>query len=179
MHPINEHHRRVLEKWRHAMDLVGPGPIEPHFEDSINAVQNLPNCANWIDLGSGAGFPGFALAAQQSQAHILMVESRQKRCSFLKTVKREAKIQNVRIVNQRTETITETFDGVISRAYKPPIEYLKDATRLLNPKGIVVLMLGSNPTFELSSDWALVDSHRYNVSDHTRLVWILQYRRHN
>ena len=179
MHPINARHLKVLEKWRHAMDLVGPGPLEPHFEDAINSVRNLPKCATWVDLGSGAGFPGFALAAQQEEAHVSMVESRQKRCFFLKTVKREAQIQNVSILNQRTEQIKARFDGVISRAYKPPIEYLKDAARLLNPDGYAVLMLGSNPSFEPPNDWNLMDSHRYSVSDHTRVVWILQYRRHS
>ena len=177
MHPINQKHHQILEKWRHAMDLVGPGALEPHFEDAINSVQNIPFRSSWIDLGSGAGFPGFALAAQQEKAHISMVESRQKRCFFLKAVKREAGINNVQIINKRTEQITDTFDGVISRAYKPPLEYLKDAARLLKTDGIAVLMLGSNPTLTLPSAWTLLDSHRYCVSDHTRVIWILQYRR--
>ena len=177
MHPINQKHHQILEKWRHAMDLVGPGPIESHFEDAINSVRELPFCPSWIDLGSGAGFPGFALAAQQATARISMVESRQKRCFLLKTVKREAYVNNVQIINKRTEQITETFDGVISRAYKPPLEYLKDAARLLKPDGIAVLMLGSNPTLTLPSDWRLLASHRYSVSDHTRVIWILQYLR--
>ena len=32
-----ENHRQVLEKWRNAMDLVGPGPLDPHFEDAAQA----------------------------------------------------------------------------------------------------------------------------------------------
>ena len=44
MHPINAKHLKVLEKWRHAMDLVGPGPLEPHFEDAINSVQIYQLC---------------------------------------------------------------------------------------------------------------------------------------
>ena len=34
-------HRRVLEQWRRSMDLVGPGPLDPHFEDAEQAVCTL------------------------------------------------------------------------------------------------------------------------------------------
>lgn len=177
MHPINQKHYQLLEKWRHKMDLVGPGNIDVHFEDAINSVQKIPFRSSWADLGSGAGFPGIALAAQQEEAHIQMIESRQKRCSFLKTIIREANINNVQISNTRTENISRLFDGVISRAYKPPLEYLEDAARLLKPEGIAVLMLGSNPDITLPPNWTLMESHRYPVADHTRMLWILQYRR--
>ena len=45
------------------MDLIGPGSMEPHFTDAWGApVQNLPVEGEWV-FGSGAGFPGIALAA--------------------------------------------------------------------------------------------------------------------
>ena len=105
MHPINKHHYDLLEKWRHAMDLVGPSDIDHHFEDAINSVQYLPECETWADLGSGAGFPGFALAAQQPNAFVSMIESRQKRCAFLRNVVRTAQIKNIEIIQSRTEKI--------------------------------------------------------------------------
>ena len=40
-------HRALLEKWRKAMDLVGPGPAEPHFEDANAAVASISRAAAW------------------------------------------------------------------------------------------------------------------------------------
>lgn len=159
------------------MDLVGPGPLKPHFEDAINCAQLLPFCQTWADLGSGAGFPGFALAAQQPNSHVSMIESRQKRCTFLRSVVRKANLNNVQIIQDRTESVQNHFDGVISRAYKPPLAYLEDAERLLKPNGIAILMLGSTPDITLPSTWLLLEQQHYPVDDHTRCVWILQYLR--
>ena len=55
-------HFELLKKWRHAMDLVGPSHIEEHFIDAFYTCCDLYATGNWVDLGSGAGFPGIALA---------------------------------------------------------------------------------------------------------------------
>ena len=81
-----QHHRDLLSKWRGAMDLVGPGPLDPHFQDAKGAVDKLDPTGQWADLGSGAGFPGIAMAALWPNAHVTLVESRLKRATFLKKV---------------------------------------------------------------------------------------------
>ena len=140
MTPLEQHHFDLLERWRKAMDLVGPGPLEPHFEDARAAVAWLEARGDWADLGSGAGFPGVALAAHHPQARVLLVESRQKRASFLDQV--AAGADNLQVLCARSETLQDgSLDGVISRAYRPPEDYLADALRLLKPGGVAVLML--------------------------------------
>jgi len=163
-------HRRLLQKWRKAMDLIGPGPMEPHFEDAIGAVQDLDVHGRWADLGSGAGFPGIALAAFHADAEVLLVESRQKRAIFLRKVIAEAGLDNATIVHGRTETLPEEgFDGVISRAYKPPRKFLADAERLLRPGGLAVMMLGDRTDHDLPLGWEVVRSDRYAVDDGHRV----------
>ena len=49
-------HLELLEKWRAAMNLIGPGPAEHHFMDARGAVASLGARGRWADLGSGAGF---------------------------------------------------------------------------------------------------------------------------
>ena len=68
------------------MDLIGPGDMEHHFIDSHQALSNLNLTGRWADLGSGAGFPGIALGALYPNVQLTMVESRQKRTTFLKQV---------------------------------------------------------------------------------------------
>ena len=48
-------HQTLLERWRGAMNLVGPGDAEHHFVDSAGAVTGLEAVGRWVDLGSGAG----------------------------------------------------------------------------------------------------------------------------
>ena len=169
-------HRKLLQKWRKAMDLVGPGAIEPHFEDSIGAVSNLHATGTWIDLGSGAGFPSIALAAYWPKAQVFCVESRHKRAVFLRRVIAEANLTNIQVLQCRSEQITEKFSGIISRAYKPPLEYLQDAARLSLPQARTVLLLGEHSKPKLPPIWKIVEEHTYKVNNGYRKRWVLQQR---
>ena len=66
-------HLELLEKWRAAMNLIVPGPAEHHFMDARGAVAALDARGRWADLGSGAGFPGIALAIHNPEAQVLLV----------------------------------------------------------------------------------------------------------
>ena len=159
-------HQALLERWRTAMNLVGPGDTEPHFVDSAGAVLGLPAQKRWVDLGSGAGFPGIALAARHPTSEVGLVESRQKRAHFLQQVVRAAGLTNAQVFHGRTEQIEDTFDGVISRAYRPPEDYLNDAAMLVKSGGLAVLLSGENPgAFD---GWEAQESHTYAVPDGQR-----------
>ena len=170
-----EIHRDLLEKWRKAMDLVGPGPIDGHFKDALMAVKNLKPTGHWADLGSGAGFPGIALAAYWPNIQVTLIESRHKRSVFLRQVADKAALKNVNIIQGRTEDIPGPYDGVISRAYKPPLEYLKDARRLLVPNGHAVLMLGSEASPTLPKEWTPIQKKHYGKGEWQRQIWTLRY----
>ena len=161
---MSEIHLRLLEQWRGAMDLVGPGPLAPHFEDAAGAVADLNATGRWADLGSGAGFPGIALAETWPQAEVWLVESRQKRATFLENVVAAAKLGNARVLRQRAEDLAPGLDGIISRAFLPPEEYLALARRLLVPGGRAVVLIGDRD-FEAPSSWLVVETRRYPVGD--------------
>ena len=168
-----EIHRQMLKKWRKAMDLVGPGPLEGHFQDALNAVKGLSPSGRWVDLGSGAGFPGIALAACWPQIDVTLIESRHKRSVFLRQVVAKANLKNATVIQGRTEDVQGPFDGVISRAYKPPEAYLKDAKRLLGPNGQAVLMLGSEASPIIPDGWIISDKRQYGHGDWQRQIWTL------
>lgn len=148
------------------MNLVGPGPVDGHFIDAAGAVDGLDVRGRWADLGSGAGFPGIALAARHPTAEVVLVESRAKRATFLSTVIREASIGNATVFHGRVEDLSPGFDGVISRAFRPPEDYLNDAARLLLPHGQAVLMSGDPPP--AFDGWAVRETHNYAVPGGTR-----------
>lgn len=88
-------HYRVLSRWNDRSSLVGPGTLgqllERHYGESLAALTELPSeVGTLVDVGSGAGFPGFVLAACLPQARSVLVESRQRKWAFLRSAARSA-----------------------------------------------------------------------------------------
>jgi 16S rRNA (guanine527-N7)-methyltransferase len=164
-------HRALLEKWRSAMDLVGPGPLDVHFEDSRAAVEGLRATGRWGDLGSGAGFPGVALATAFPDAQVLLVESREKRAQFLKALVAELGLPNLAVHHGRAEELEPGFDGVISRAMAAPAVVLAEAARLA-PHGRTVLLLTERQSVDLTG-WRVEDDREYAIGDKSRRRLVL------
>jgi len=167
-------HKALLERWRAAMNLVGPGPLEPHFVDSRGAISGLNATGRWADLGSGAGFPGVALAEAYPNVDVVLVESREKRAQFLRRVLAETGLSNATVHHGRTEDLEPGFDGVISRAYRTPSDYLLDAGRLLVPGGVAVVLTGD--ALAAQEDWEEVDATAYPVPNGFRVRTVLARR---
>ena len=177
-------HRTLLEKWRKAMDLVGPGPLDPHFDDAREAVGWLPRVSvppgaplsgRWADLGSGAGFPGVALAALHPAAEVWLVERRQKRAAFLEQVVVAGRLRNARVVEGDTAALPAAgFAGLVSRAYKPPEELLPEAERLLAQGGVLVLMLAREAA-PSRAGWTLAGEHAYAIEGKPRRAVALRW----
>ena len=94
-----------------------------HFVDSFSLllVRKFEN-ESVLDLGSGAGFPGFPLAFFYDAIQILMVDSVEKKVKFLSKVVENLKLQHVKVLHQRAENMGQSelyrakFDVVMSRA---------------------------------------------------------------
>ena len=115
--------------------------LEKHFVDSLYCLKyfDLKN-KKIADLGSGAGFPGLALAIVLPNNHFTLVESSKKKCLFLEKVKSELKLENVTIINTRIEEIghKESFDVVVARALTRLNELLELAIPLLKINGSLI-----------------------------------------
>ncbi len=138
------------------MDLVGPGPLDPHFDDANEAVRTLQVEGRWVDLGSGAGFPGIALAAWHPAATVTLVERRQKRAAFLEVVLGQAGLTNATVSTGDADRLPTGWDGLISRAFRPPADVLTLGRRLLRPGGTLVLLLAGQ---DLPAPEGYTDDH--------------------
>ena len=67
--------------------------------------QKLPQTA--IDLGSGAGFPGVPFALLAPEVQVTLIESQQKKATFLKELIRVLELKNVRVFSDRAENYPE------------------------------------------------------------------------
>ena len=88
-------HYQELRRWNRRLSLIGPGQIgavvERHYAESLCGLELIPDGRqSLLDLGSGAGFPGFVLAAARPDLEVFLVEARQRKWAFLEAVRRRA-----------------------------------------------------------------------------------------
>jgi len=124
--------------------------VRLHLLDSLAALGAVAGdlC---LDLGTGGGLPGVALAIASPATRFVLVESNRRKCSFLLEAVRTAGLGNVRVVEADYERFEpdERFPTVISRAFRPPPEFLAISRRFLAPQGRVVLLLADPSEQEL------------------------------
>lgn len=117
----------LLLKWNRKINLVSPTALDDfwrrHALDSWQVWPHVPeNSKKFIDLGSGAGFPGLAMAMgckAQGAGNVTLVESAGKKTSFLRTVIRELSLP-ANATSQRAEEIKpERHDIITARAFAP------------------------------------------------------------
>lgn len=136
-------HRELLERFRTSQNLVGPGPVEVHYEDARLGLAGLAPRGRWADVGTGAGFPGIVLAALHPDLEVELVDSRSKRCWFLEEVLARAGCDpSVRVRCARIEDLEPAaYDGVTARAVAEPGPLLDLVAPVLKPGGRVALFL--------------------------------------
>ena len=141
-----------LMKWSRRVNLVARDTpeaqvVETHFLDSLTLLPFLDGAGevHLLDVGSGAGFPGLALACVRPDARFTLCEPRQKRVSFLRHVVRTLGLANVEVVAERIEAHLADWPGrfthITSRAVAEPAAFLPLVRPLVTPATRVLLML--------------------------------------
>ncbi len=109
----------------------------------------------FLDIGSGAGFPGLVIAAAIN-AQVTLVESRRKRATFLNEAIIEMGLRNAHVESVRAETLDLRigFDLITARAVGVPIEMFKLAGKGLHPGGVLMLYVSAAQKFDDVADAA-------------------------
>jgi 16S rRNA (guanine527-N7)-methyltransferase len=118
-----------------------------HVADSLVALElgAVREARRIADLGSGAGFPGLALAIALPDTHVALVESVARKGAFLERAARELDLPNVTVVTARTESWPAGLDAhdlVTARALAPLGVVLEYAAPLLTAGGTAVAWKG-------------------------------------
>ena len=118
----------LLKVWNQKMNLTAitddDGISVKHFLDSILPLYHIdiPEGISVADIGTGAGFPGIPLKILRPDMKVTLVDSLNKRITFLETVVKELGLSNVTCIHGRAEELgkdnkyREKFDLVTSRA---------------------------------------------------------------
>jgi 16S rRNA (guanine527-N7)-methyltransferase len=121
----------LLRQWQKTINLVAPSTLETiwsrHFADSAQLLALAPPDAKWwLDLGSGAGFPGLVLAimlAGRDEAKVTLIESDTRKAAFLGEVARRTgapvDIRPERIEKVATQSKLGAADVITARALAP------------------------------------------------------------
>jgi 16S rRNA (guanine(527)-N(7))-methyltransferase RsmG len=114
-----EAHYELLLRWNKTVNLTTitslEEAVERHYCESLFLGAHLPaGNLRVVDIGSGAGFPGFPVAILRPDCSVTLVESHQRKAVFLREASR--KIGNVRVIAKRADQVKEEFDHLISRA---------------------------------------------------------------
>jgi 16S rRNA (guanine527-N7)-methyltransferase len=124
-----------------------------HVLDSAQLVRFAPAAArSWLDLGSGAGFPGLMVPLFHS-ADAVLVESRRLRADFLRVAAAELGIESrVEILCSRLEAIAgRPFDVISARAFAPLPRLLELGERFSTAETVWILPKGRNAKSELEA----------------------------
>lgn len=120
-----EHFAALFSKWARTINLVAPSTLDElwnrHIADSAQIFQLSPQPQQWVDLGSGGGFPGVITAillAELGDGWVNLVESNQKKCAFLRVALNETgargSVHPMRI--DAAHAIIPTADAISARA---------------------------------------------------------------
>lgn len=85
-----------------------------HVDDSLQLIDHAPLTGKWLDIGSGAGFPGMVVAIARPREETLLVEPRTLRAAFLTRVADTLKLTNVQVITARVEAVKPLDVSVIS-----------------------------------------------------------------
>lgn len=127
---------------------------EKHFVDSLMLMKYTDlKGKSLIDIGSGAGFPGIALAIGEPELKVTLLESNGKKVSFLKEVVKELELSNVQIIQGRAEELgtRENYDIVTARAVKELNVLLEISYYLLKVGGTFFAYKASNIDNEIEN----------------------------
>jgi len=137
---VTRHFGESLFAARHLFPKVYPVPsvVKDVNFDVASAQLRL------ADLGSGAGFPGIPIKLWAPKIELTLIESNQKKATFLREIARALTLTDVNIQNARADTLSPSaFHAVTVRAVERFATILPTSAALLAPGGRLALLISS------------------------------------
>ncbi|AMK12871.1 MAG: 16S rRNA (guanine(527)-N(7))-methyltransferase RsmG [Pseudodesulfovibrio sp.] len=184
-----------LVKWNRKMNLVGKSDWRSVFDtlvvDSLFladflAGMNLPDRPLCLDFGAGAGLPGIPLRVLWQQGDYWLVEVREKRATFMKSVLGRLRLPATNVFAGRAEDALErlaqaghqaTADLILSRAFMPwqgLLDFIRPMLRNEPDRsGAAVILSNDPPPAEsaIPTGWQLADVASYPAAGGERYFW--------
>jgi 16S rRNA (guanine527-N7)-methyltransferase len=125
-----------------------------HIADSaqlLDVSRETLGAGAWLDLGTGAGFPGLVIAALQPEREIALVDSRRLRTEWLSRAVAELQLDRAQVVLARVEDLpSHKFSVISARAFAPLERLLSLSVRFSTPQTLWLLPKGAKARHELA-----------------------------
>lgn len=155
-----DRHVALLRKWNGAINLVAPATMEVAWDRHVFDSAQIftlrgDGCRHWVDLGSGAGFPGMVIALiardLEPDLRVTLVEADRRKAEFLRTVSRETEVP-VTVIDSRIEAIPALNADVVSARALAPLGVLCGfLEHHMAPGGSALLLKGARAAEEVDS----------------------------
>ena len=174
----------LLGRWQQKINLVGPATLRElwvrHMADSAQIFELSGRRGGvWVDLGSGAGFPGLVIALLMAgrgvSGKVHLVESDFRKSAFLRTVIRELGLSAVAEVHDaRIECLAQIHPEIVKKT-----DFL--SARALAPLPQLLGLIA--PFYTSSTDsapiaWLSKGQHWQEELTHARNWWKLKFETH-
>ena len=139
-----------------------------HIADSAQLLTMGAGQGSWLDLGTGAGFPGLAIACLLPDTKVIMVESRARRIEWLSRAAESLGLTQARVLGSRLELVGDRKVSTISaRAFAPLDKLLDLSARFSTPDTLWLLPKGRSARQELDalSGWQHVFHVEHSLTD--------------
>lgn len=157
-----ETYYKLLVEWNEKMNLTGiterEQVYEKHFYDSLTLAfyVNMKKVTRLADIGSGAGFPGVPLKIAFPHLQLCIIDSLNKRITFLKAVSEGLGLEGAEFLHGRAEEwghkreYRDSFDLVTARAVARLAVLNEFCLPFVKPDGIFAAMKGTDPEEEIA-----------------------------
>jgi len=146
--------RDLLLKWNKTYNLTAlrdpEQAISHHLLDSLAILPHV-GAGPLLDVGSGGGLPGIPLAIARSELSVGMVDTVQKKASFLQQASIELGLKNVTVHHARVEEMQGQYAQISSRAFADLGLFVSLTRHLLAPGGRWLAMKGLRPDDEIAA----------------------------
>lgn len=146
--------RDLLLKWNKTYNLTAlrdpEQAISHHLLDSLAILPHVGDDA-LLDVGSGGGLPGIPLAIARPQLSVRMVDTVQKKTTFLQQAAIQLGLKNVAVNHARVEETNGQYAQISSRAFAELKLFVELTRHLLAPGGCWLAMKGVRPDDEIAA----------------------------
>jgi 16S rRNA (guanine527-N7)-methyltransferase len=169
----------LIKSENERQNLVSASTIDQlwqrHVLDSAQLVRFEPNPgASWVDIGSGAGFPGIVIACLAS-GRVTLVEPRRLRADFLQQTVESLGLGAV-VKHAKSQAVFGQFDVITGRAVAPLDRFLGISHHLSHAGTIWVLPKGRNAKSELAEarrNWQCEACEAASITDPKSTILVL------
>ncbi len=174
---------KELKAWNQKFNLTAikedKGIVIKLFLDSLTPFNLIKTGSMLLDIGSGAGFPGIPLHIADTSLHVTLLDSVNKKVTFMNHIIAELSLTGIEAIHSRAEEFAKTkkgaYDVVISRALTNLSDFIKLGEPFLKPDGILIAMKGSRADEEIRDAAKVLERKKMKVKDIIRFCLPFDY----